>query len=250
VAAILDDVAARVALAEARGDERPADQRHADLAAVQVAGHGERDAVGHVRELVRVVAEEDHGGAVGNVAQRALDVGRAEARVLDARDPEVARAERVVLEDGDAVLAQCRAHTGAVVQPVVVAEHRDDAERRAQCGQALGHRPRRDARAEGHLGVDVVAEQEDEVRALGVDRGDDARDARGADVRRAGVQIGDERDAQAVEPGRPVCAEVERDIADAAAVRLVPEPAPRDGARREAGGGGGGGYPALQARGG
>ena len=55
VAPALDLVAAGVALAEPRRQERAADERHADLAAVQVAGHGERDTVGHLGEHVRVV---------------------------------------------------------------------------------------------------------------------------------------------------------------------------------------------------
>jgi len=253
VAAALDDVPAGVALAEARRHERAADQRHADLPAVQVARHGERNAVGHAREEVGVVACEDRRGAVGHVAQRPLDVGGAVARVLDARDPDVAGAHRVVLEHGDAGGAQGGAHAGAVVAPVVVAQDGDDAERGPQCREAPGDGRGRDARTEAHLGVDVVAEEQDEVGPLRIDRRDEARDALRAHVRRPGVEVGHERDAQAVERDRPALAEVELALADAAAARLLPEGAPGDRADREAGAGDtgcDGAAGALHARGG
>ena len=165
MAAVLDDMARGVALAEPRRQERPPQERRADLAAVEVARHGQRDARGHAREQVRVVGEEDHGRSGRHVAQRVPDVRPAVAQVLDARDPQPARVGRLVLEHRDPRLAQRRAHPGAVVVPVVVAEHGDDAARRAQGAEAGGDGPRRDRAAERDLGVDVVAEQQDEVRA-------------------------------------------------------------------------------------
>jgi len=247
VAAALDDVAAGVALAEPRRDERAAHERHADLPAVEVAGDGQRDAVGHLREQVRVVAEQDGRRVVGNVPQGAFDVRRLVAEVLDAGDPHVARAARLVLQHRDSRVAESRAHAGAVVAPVVVAEDRDDPERRPQPAEPRRHGRRRDARSEADLGIDVVAEQQDEVRRRRVHRGGDALDPLLADVRRAGVQVGDERDAQAVERGRPPLTEVELALADAVAPRLLPQRAPGDRGRDESGGGREGGTGTLHA---
>jgi len=253
VAAVLDHVPAGVALAEARRDERAADQRHADLAAVEVAGDRERDAVGDMREEVGVVAEQDRRGPVGDPAQRARDARLAMARVVDARDPHVAEAHRLVLEHRDPRRAQGGAHLGPLVRPVMVAHDRGDAERRPQRAEARRDRRRRDARAEAHLGVDVVAEQEDEVGPLRVHGRDEPLDALGADVRRARVQVRHERDPKAVEGRRPAVTEAELALANALATGLLPERAPGDRGRGKAGrgdAGGDGGAGALHARGG
>jgi len=242
VAAVLHDVARGVALAEPRRQERPPQERHPDLAAVEVARHRQGDVRGHAREEVRVVGEEDHGRSGGHVAQRAADVRPAVAEVLDAGDPQPARVGRLVLEHRDPRVLQRGAHPGAVVVPVVVAEHGDDATRRAQGAEAGGDRPRRDRAAERDLGVDVVAEQEDEVRAACVDRRDEALDPLLANVRRAGVQVGEQRDPEPGEVVRPA-GEGEVALPDPVAARLLPERAPRDrggggaGGRRARGGG-------------
>jgi len=242
VAAVLHDVARGVALAEARRQEGPAHDRHPDLAAVEVARHGQGDARGHAREQIGVVGQEDHGRSGGHVAQRAADVRPAVAEVLDAGDPQPARVGRLVLEHRDPRFAQGGAHARAVVVPVVVAEHGDDAARRTQGAEAGGDGPRRDRAAERDLGIDVVAEQQDEVRAVRVDRRDEALDPLLADVRRAGVQVGEQRDPEAGELLRPA-GESELALPDAVAARLLPERAPRDrrgggaGGRRARGGG-------------
>jgi hypothetical protein len=240
VAAALDDVARRVALAEPRRDERAAHDRHADLAAVQVAGDRERDPFGHGREEVGVVAEDDHRRAGRHVAQGAGRVGRAVARVLEARDPDAAGVARLVLEHGDPGGPQGGAHARAVVVPVVVAEDGDDAARGPEGGEAGRDGPRRHGRPEAHLGVDVVAEQQDEIGPARVDGVDEALEAILADVRRARVEVGDQRDAQPCERVRPA-GECEVALADDAAARFVPQRPPGDGGGRGRDGARGGG---------
>ena len=119
----------------------------------------------------------------------------------------------------------------------MVAEHGEHAEPRAQLAEPPGDRLGGDGRAEMDLGVDVVAEQQDEVGPAAVDRLDDARHALLADVRRAGMEVGDDRDAQPGERRRPV-REAQGARPEAAVARLVPQRAP---AERRGGEGCGGG---------
>ena len=82
--------------------------------------------------------------------------------------------------------------------PVVVAEDGDAAERRADPPERRRHVGRAQRLRERRVVVDVVAEQRDEVRALAVDERRDALDLLEAHVRRARVEVGDEREAEAV----------------------------------------------------
>ena len=156
--------------------------------------------------------------------------GRPVAKVLDAAIHSPPASVGLVLEHGDPRLAQCRAHPGAVVVPVVVAEHGDDAERRAQRAErGRRRRPGATGPPNATVGVDVVAEQQDEVRAARVDRRDEALDPLLADVRRAGVQVGEQRDPEPGERLRPA-GQGEVALPDPVAARLLPERAPRDAA--------------------
>jgi hypothetical protein len=62
--------------AEIRRDDGPADQRDLDLAAMRVAGDEQSDAVGRLREDVRVVGEGQDRPIVVDAAQRPLDIVR------------------------------------------------------------------------------------------------------------------------------------------------------------------------------
>jgi len=250
VAAALDDMPARVALAVARRDDLAAQDRHGDLAAVRVAGDGERDAVGDVREQVGVVAQEQDGRAGGDGAHCPGDVGVARARIGDPGHVEAAEVRDLVLEHPDAGRAQRGGDALAAVAPVVVAEHGEDAERGVQLAEPPRDGLGRHGRAAADVGVDEVAEQQDEVGGARVDRGDQALDALLVDVRRAGVQVGDQRDAQSVELRRPA-RQAQLALADAPVARLVPQRAPGDGGRGEGdgrGAGRGGSSAAVHAR--
>jgi hypothetical protein len=239
VATVLDDVPARVALAEARRDHAPAQHGHRDLAAVGVARDRERDAVGDRGEHVGIVTEEDDGRVRRDVAQRDAHVRAARARVGEAGDVERADVDRRVLEHRDAGAAQGGGDPLAAVVPVVVAQDGEHAQPRVQPAEALGDGLGRDRAAATDVRVDEVAEQQREVGRALVDGGDEALDALLVDMRRAGVQVGDERDTEPVELGGPA-REPQLALADPAAARLVPERAPGDGGRSDGGRGGAG----------
>jgi hypothetical protein len=129
VAPVLDDVAAGVALAVAGGDRRKAQDRNRDLAAVEVAGEGQRHAVGDEREDVRVVGEQDQGRVGRDAVEGGRQVGTAVAQVGEPRDVHVAGLDGPVLEHFDAGVAQRVTDGEARALPVVVAEHGERAER-------------------------------------------------------------------------------------------------------------------------
>jgi hypothetical protein len=92
----------------------------------------------------------------------------------------------------------------------MVAEHRCDAQRRAQPAERGGDRGRGDRGGAGDPRVDVIAEQRNHVRALGVHPLHDPAHLRQRHVRRAGVQVRDHGHAQPVQVFRPAA---ERDRA-------------------------------------
>jgi hypothetical protein len=161
-----------------------------------------------VGEEVGIVREQDDGRGRRHLLERGVEVGAAKAQVRRARDPQprlavALRRHGVVLEHRQPGPAQRPGHCGALVVPVVVAEHGRHAERRVQGAQARGHLLRRDAPGAQHGGVDVVPQQGHEVRAGGVHPRDHALHVALARVRPTGVEVGHERDAQAVEAPRP-----------------------------------------------
>src|SRR5262245_18715277 len=71
-------------LAELRGDECRPDKRQPDLAAVGMAGEGQRDAVGHARKNIRLVDQQHDGIVASDLGKRARQViFAAEAAVAD-----------------------------------------------------------------------------------------------------------------------------------------------------------------------
>jgi hypothetical protein len=75
VAPALDDVAGEVAVAVARRHRRPAEDRDVELATVQMAGHGEVHARGHLREEVGVVHHEHDAITVAVLPQSGRKIG-------------------------------------------------------------------------------------------------------------------------------------------------------------------------------
>ena len=137
--------------------------------------------------------------------ERGADPGVALALVGDAGDGQRAAAQRqhhcVVLEDADPRVAERARHRVPLVVPVVVAEHGDG--RRLEDREAARDRPRVHASAAGHVRVDVVAGQRDEVDRARVDRPHQALDPPRPHQRPAGVQVRDHRDPQPVQIRRP-----------------------------------------------
>jgi hypothetical protein len=76
VAALLDDVAIGVALAEARGHHRAANDREAALAAMGMAGKRQADPVGYGGKDVRLVRKQHHRGVAVDLGEQAGQVSR------------------------------------------------------------------------------------------------------------------------------------------------------------------------------
>ena len=103
---------------------------------------------------------------------------------------------RVVFKNRDAHVGERAAHACKIVPPIVIAEDRPDAERRAKPRQ-LG----RPQRIVDRLDLELVprleiAEQHDEVGLQRVRGVDNVRDVRQRHVRAAGMQVGDHRDGE------------------------------------------------------
>ena len=178
VAAVLDDVPARVPLAVARRDRRAAQDRDRHLPAVEVAGERQRDAVGDEREHVGVVREQDHGRAGGDVRERGREVRAAHAQVGEAGDVEVAGLAR-----RGSRAPRCRRRAARSTCGRRPASSRGCRARRTRRAARAGSRAR--ARSLGgepaapqRVGVDEVAEQEDHVGRLVVEPLDGAGDRR------------------------------------------------------------------------
>ncbi|HWV86301.1 MAG TPA: hypothetical protein VNZ62_12715 [Capillimicrobium sp.] len=197
MAAALHDVGAGgVAGAEARRDPRAARARDVDLPAVGVAGKGEGGPVRHAREDVGVVGEEEDGGfGVLDGFERSVGVGDALGGVADAGDVEPGSGRGgVVLEDGDAVVAEGLGYPVPAGEPVVVAEDGDDAAGCFEVVEAFRHALGRDLVAEVMVVVDVVAEEDDEIGPRPVHARDDVGQRVLVDLRRAGVEVRDDGD--------------------------------------------------------
>ena len=197
---------------------------------MRVPRERERDAGRHAREDVGLVRQQDHGGVVRDLGQRAVEIVHALERapgalaptveeghlVAEAREPEraavVGQTHDVVLVDRHALALQhapaehgalARALGGEVVPPVVVAEDGVHAERRFELAQRLGPYLRRDGAGLELVAGGEVAQQDDDVGFQRIGVGDDAADALGGHGRAAGVHVGDDADAE-IEVARPV----------------------------------------------
>jgi hypothetical protein len=204
----LDDQPVGVALAIARGDDGPAQERHRDLPAVGVSGQGEG-------RRARARPGTRRGCAVRG--RRARPRARARERAGCSRagsrgrprpgHPEATRAvtdrRRFVLQHADAGALEVAAHAGSIQPPIVVPEHGHDAVGRAQPGQVCGRRLRRDEPAEQHVVDDEVAQDDDEVRMRAVRSRDDLVEPVEAVAERADVQVGEDGDAQRRPRGGP-----------------------------------------------
>ena len=89
------------------------------------------------------------------------------------------------------------------IAAVVVADHGEHPERRPQTGERGGDLFDRHVAREERPGVDVVAEQQADVGALGVDAVDDLVDLAILHMQGSGMQVGDDRDLQTIQRGRP-----------------------------------------------
>jgi hypothetical protein len=127
--------------------------------------------------------------------------------IADARQPEFlprrAQQHRVVFKNRDTGVRECAAHAMQIVPPIVIAEDRPDAERRAKPAELT--RPQRIVdRHEVELVKRLeIAEQHDSVAVQRVRGVDNVRDVRQRHVRAAGIQVGDHRDGELL-PRRPV----------------------------------------------
>jgi hypothetical protein len=165
------------------GKDEGADDGEADLAAVGVAGEhevdgGEAGMAADVVGVVGLVAEQDGGGAVGEVGDGEVEVGVAGSGVVGSAEPEDVAAALdggvAVDEDGQAVGFEGRDDVGWAGDGVVVAE---DAEAlgNLEAGEDLcadaGGLP---GEGEGQGAVaDEVAGDDDELGVEGVDLVDD-----------------------------------------------------------------------------
>ncbi len=220
--AVLHDVAVGVAVSVARRHDGRVPE-HAQLAAVGVAADGKGHAGRDAREDVGLVGHEQHRRVVGHLGQRTGEVVEADeaATVPDAlrREGDLIRQacepERatVLCEPHDVVLvdryaggfqrtpAEHRALAAdlrlAVVPPIMIAEDGVHAERRLEPRER--RRPAFCRHERPHVLVAglVVAEQQRDVGLQPVGRLDDVGHALEVHPRFAGVEVGDERDAQA-----------------------------------------------------
>jgi hypothetical protein len=83
-----------------------------------------------------------------------------------------------------------------VVPMVVVAEDRDDSERRSKSAESLGDRLRRDPGAERDMVDEVVAREQHQIRVLGVGGLDQALEVLEVPIRRADVEIREQCDPE------------------------------------------------------
>ncbi len=100
--------------------------------------------------------------------QRAADpvqIGMA-VRVVDAADRERPAPDRVVHQHGDTGPAQCRRDLRAIIPMIMIAEHRDDAERGAQPGERRDRLLDRIKRADRFVVAQIIARQQDDVGML------------------------------------------------------------------------------------
>ena len=201
------DVTDRVALAIPRRDDGPAHQRNVDLPAMGMPGQGDGHARRHQGKDVGIVGEDDDGlcGRNGARGSRGIRGARVEVGQPDEpeRVPAVPEARRFVVEDHDAGRAERARHARAVVPPVVVAEHGEDAERRAKWLQPGRRHLGLDPSPPDHPVHDEVPQQHHEVGPALVDEGDDAVELLGADVRGARVQVRHDGDGERGHLPRP-----------------------------------------------
>ena len=183
-----------------------------------MAGERHREAIGHAREDVRLMRQQDRRRIVGDGGQRRIEVvGPRDAAAAAAigplaaeagepdRPPAMRQPPHLVVHDrqagGGEFLGRARQVAGAALRlpafpPVMVAEHRMHAERRPRARKHLGdHAEARPVGDEAMIG-EVVAEQHDEIGLERIGERDRARQPRQRGLRPAGMWIGEDRDAQ------------------------------------------------------
>ncbi len=197
---------------------RRADDRQIDLSPVHMARERQGDPIRNPGKEERLVNEEDRGRVVVDRAHRqreivgavtAARVRHARQQVAETDQPErpaaLRQAHRLVFEQRNPRARQRPADADGIVRglgrdrrrpPVVIAENRVDAERRLETGQLLGPGARRHISGDEPVRAHIVAEQNRQIRLLGVGEIDDAADALFRHPGIAGVNVGDDRDLE------------------------------------------------------
>ena len=137
-------------------------------------------------------------------AARAEPIARAGRRARPARSgwPATPSSTASFSSSGMRAVRKRAAHAVDVVPPVVIAEDRIDAERRAQARQARPPRPvRRHSFGDETMGGEIIAEHHDEIAVERIGGIDHLAHAREPHIGAAGVQVGDDRDGQALAVG-------------------------------------------------
>jgi hypothetical protein len=171
----------------------------------------------HLRENVRLVREQDHRIVGSDACQRAGQIvdafKRARAKpisdlVAEASEPETAagrpQQDRFVFHDRQAHSIKRAPHAVDVVPPVVIAKNCIDAERRVQARQFRRPDRMRHTLGDEMMGGKKIAEHNGEIAAEFIGGIDHLPHAVETHVGASSVQIGDDRDREALSfrPGR------------------------------------------------
>jgi hypothetical protein len=126
-------------------------------------------------------------------AHRPRDIGMTGIIVVDAADRERAAHDGAVREHRNTGAGQRRADRGGAGPMIVVAEHRDDAERRAQPGERHNQPGRDQGRAARRFTRDEIARDHDQVGCERIDPVGDPRQSLLVHHRGAEVDVADQR---------------------------------------------------------
>ena len=138
---------------------------------------------------------------------------------------------QLVVEHCDADAFEHRAHARAVEPPVVIAEHREHAERRRELAERACPVLRRDREMADHAVRHIVAEQQDQVGLGRVGPRRHVGEFFNRHERRAGVQIGQQGDPERRLRFRP-CRKRQIDLANDQAIGLDGEAPNREAGRK------------------
>jgi hypothetical protein len=167
---------------------------------VGVPGQGEPDLRRHVGKNIRRVAQQQDRLFASDFCKGRLQVVGLGHRVREAGDPQRLRAGfdpfGRILKHRDPLRRQQAPHLGTVPPPVVVAEHGVDPQGGLEPAQNRRRVVGIDEAARKPAFAHVIAQQQDEVAALGVQTLDDGGDALQGFDRRSGLQVAHDDHAQ------------------------------------------------------
>jgi hypothetical protein len=201
--AVLHDVSSRVPLTKARRDDGPAEEGDGNLSTVRVTGDSQGDELRNLRENVRAVCHHDlRIGSPANHSQ----VGFVGPQICEAGDGQTMATTDVhgihfVSQHADAVCFERSANSFPIEPSVVVSENGIGRDAWPQSGKRGRHSFRLHERTARDTLDDVIAKQENEVRARAIRSFHEAAERTFRDERGPAVKVRNQSDPHRRQPG-------------------------------------------------